>query len=165
MAAEGSEQTDTSAEPDGTPRTRPRYWVLQVLVRAVPVVVVMQVSFEVLLRNNWFVTDSPLTPGLVASMLAFVPAGIWAVVDGYRYVPTPQVVALWGGAGAAVAIVNTLYGYLFGMWEHLLDLPLRELALMLAAPLPLAVMYAVPAALLALLGAGLYRYWTSRTSS
>lgn len=108
MAAEGSEQTDTSAEPDGTPRTRPRYWVLQVLVRAVPVVVVMQVSFEVLLRNNWFVTDSPYTPGPVAALLAFGPAGIWAVVDGYRY---------------------------------------------------------VPAALLALLGAGLYRYRTSRTSS
>lgn len=165
MAAEGIERRDTSAEPDGTPRTRPRYWVLQVLVRAVPVVVVLQVSFEVLLHNNWFVTDSPYTPGLVAALLAFVPAGIWAVVDGYRYVPTSQVVALWAAAGAMVALINTLYGYIFGMWEHLLDLPLHELALTLAAPLPLAVMYAVPAALLSLLGAGLYRLRESRPSS
>ncbi|GEO96816.1 hypothetical protein [Kocuria turfanensis] len=165
MTAEGGEQRDTSAAPDGTSRTRPPYWVLQVLVRAVPVVVVLQVSFEVLLRNNWFVADSPYTPGLVAGLLAFVPAGVWAVVDGYRYVPTPQVVALWAAAGAMVALVNTLYGYLSGLWVYVLDLPLRDLALMLAELLPLAVMYAGPAALLALLGAGLYRVRESRTSS
>jgi hypothetical protein len=165
MTTERSDDTAPSAATPAPPRTRPRYWVLQVLMRAVPVVVVLQVSYEVLLRHNWFVTGSPYTPGFVAAALAFVPAGVWAVVDGYRYVPTPKVVARWAATGAAVALVNTLYGYFFGMWGHLLDLPLRELALMLAAPLPLAMMYAVPAALLALLGAGLYHLRSARASS
>ena len=164
MTTERSDDMSPSASTSVPPRTRPRYWVLQVLVRVVPVVVVLQVSFEVLLHNNWFVTDSPDMPGLVAAMLAFVPAGIWAVVDGYRYVPTPQVVALWAAAGAMVALVNHLYGYLSGLWAYVLDLSLRELTLMLAQLLPLAVMYAASAALLALLGAGLYRYRDSRTS-
>lgn len=165
MTTERSHDGTASSATSVPPRTRPRYWVLQVLLRVVPVVVVLQGSFEVLLRNNWFVTDSPYMPGLVAAMLAFVPAGIWAVVDGYRYVPTPQVVALWAAAGAMVAVVNLVYGYMMGLWGMVLDLPLGDLAQMVEPLFVHAVMYAAPAALLALLGAGLYRYRESHASS
>ena len=165
MTTERSDDTAPSAATPAPPRTRPRYWVLQVLVRAVPVVVVLQVSYEVLLRHNWFVTGSPYLPGLVAAVLAFAPAGIWAMVDGYRHVPTPQVVALWAAAGAMVSVLNHLYGSLSGLWVYALDLPLRYLGLMLVELTPLAVMHAAAAALLALLGAGMYCLRATRASS
>lgn len=137
-------------------RPRPRHTVLQVLIRVVPIVVVLQGSFEVFLRNDWFAA-APNTPGLVAGLLSFVPAGIWAAVDGYRWASTRYTVALWGVVAALVAVVNQVYGYLLGVWQYAPQMPLEQLAQMLAPTPLLMVMHAVPAVLLVLLGGGLSR--------
>ncbi|MEX5262969.1 hypothetical protein RF640_02920 [Kocuria sp. CPCC 205231] len=147
-------------EPAPTPTTRtrprPRHAGLQVLIRVVPIVVVLQGSFEVFLRNDWFAT-APNTPGLVAGLLSFVPAGIWAAVDGYRWVPTRYTVALWAVVAALVAVVNQVYGYLLGIWQYALQMPVEQLAQMLESTPLLMVIHAIPAVLLVLLGAGLSR--------
>ena len=147
-------------EPAPTPTTRtrprPRHAGLQVLIRVVPIVVVLQGSFEVFLRNDWFAT-APNTPGLVAGLLSFVPAGIWAAVDGYRWASTRYAVTLWAVVAALVAVVNQVYGYLLGIWQYALQMPLEQLAQMLEPTPLLIVVHAVPAVLLVLLGAGLSR--------
>lgn len=144
--------------PTPTARTRPRFrhTVLQVLVRVAPIVVVLQGSFEVFLRNDWFAT-TPNTPGLVAGLLSFVPAGIWAAVDGYRWASTRYAVALWAVVAALVAVVNQVYGYLLGLWQYALQMSLEQLAQMLKPTPLLMVIHAVPVVLLVLLGAGLSR--------
>lgn len=147
-------------EPAPTPaarnRTQPRHTVLQVSIRGVAIVVVLQGSFEVFLRNDWFAT-APNAPGLVAGLLSFVPAGIWAAVDGYRWASTRYAAALWGVVAALVAVVNQVYGYLLGLWQYALQVPLEQLAQVLAPTPLLMVIHAVPAVLLVLLGAGLSR--------
>ncbi|MCJ8503284.1 hypothetical protein MRU69_00195 [Kocuria flava] len=126
------------------------------LIRVVPIVVVLQGSFEVFLRNDWFATI-PNAPGLIAGLLSFVPAGIWAAVDGYRWASTRYAVTLWAVVAALVAVVNQVYGYLLGLWQYALQMPLEQLAQMLEPAPLLIVVHAVPAVLLVLLGAGLSR--------
>ena len=63
-------------------------WIWHFLVRWVPIMVALQVSFEVLLRTDWFLRNPHLDPGQAAAVVAFLPAGLWAVADGYRLVPT-----------------------------------------------------------------------------
>jgi hypothetical protein len=128
--------------------------VLQVLIRVVPIVVVLQGSFEVFLRNDWF-TTAPNTPGLAAGLLSFVPAGIWAAVDGYRWASTRYAVALWAVVAALVAVVNQVYGYMLGLWQYALHMSLQQLAQILEPTPLLMVLHAVTAVLLVLLGAGL----------
>ena len=144
-------------------RPRPRHTVLQVLIRVVPIVVVLQGSFEVFLRNDWFAT-APNAPGLVAGLLSFVPAGIWAAVDGYRWTPTRYTVALWAVVSALVAVVNQVYGYLLGIWQYALQMPLEQLAQMLEPTPLLMAIHAVPAVLLVMLGAGLSRLQSRRAA-
>ena len=147
-------------EPVPTPtaraRPRPRHTVLQVLIRVVPIVVVLEGSFEVFLRNDWFAT-APNIPGLAVGLLSFVPTGIWAAIDGYRWASTRYAVALWAVVAALVAVVNQVYGYLLGIWQYALQMPLEQLAQMLEPTPLLIVVHAVPAVLLVLLGAGLSR--------
>lgn len=163
MTAEGSDPVNTATDRPSPPRTRRLYWVLQALVRLVPIILVMRVSFEVMFRNDWFIWNPHLEPGQIATLIAFVPAGLWAVVDGYRLVPTGQVVALWAVVGAAVVFANHLFIGVFGFSQGM-TLTAMEIVRWAEAALAFAGMHAVPAAALVLLGAGLYRLRTTRTT-
>lgn len=162
MTLGGTDPVGTAVDQPGPPRTRRRYWVLQVLVRLVPVVVVMPMSFEVMLRNDWFLWNPYLEPGQIATLLAFVSAGIWAVADGYRLGPTGQVIAVWAVVGAAVVIQNHLFVGGFGFSQGM-ALTAVEIMRWAEAALAIAGMHAGTAALLALSGAGSYRLRNTRT--
>jgi hypothetical protein len=137
--------------------------VLRVLVRLVPIVAVMRASFEVMLRNDWFLWNPHLGPGSIAMLIAFVPAGIWAVAEGYHLVPTGQVVGLWAVVGAAVVFVNHLFVGVFGFFRGT-SLTAVEIARWAEAALGIAGMHAAPAAVLTLLGAALYRFRSTRAT-
>lgn len=163
MTAGRNDDASTTADQAGPRRTGPLDWVLRVLVRLVPIVVVMRVSFEVMLRSDWFLWNPYPGPGLIAMLIAFVPAGIWAVADGYRLVPTGQVVGLWAVVGAAVVFVNHLFVGVFGFFRGM-PLTAVEIVRWAEAALGIAGMHAAPAAGLALLGAGLYRLGSMRAT-
>ncbi|MEX5307616.1 hypothetical protein RF644_17865 [Kocuria sp. CPCC 205258] len=165
MAAERNGHTSASADAPAPTRTRRRTWVPRALGRVALIVLVIQVSFEVMLRSDWFTANPQLATGLLATVLVFLPAGVWAVIDGYRWAPTRQVVILWAVVAAGVAIVNHVYGSMMGLWGYALELPLEVVAQIVTPLLPLAVMHAAPAALLVLLGAGLHRYRDSGIAS
>ena len=139
--------------------------MLRALGRVALIVLVIQVSFEMMLRSGWLSANPELATGLLATALVFLPAGVWAAVDGYRWPPTRQVVILWAVVAAAVAVVNHVYGSMMGLWGYMRGLPLDVWAQVLTPLLPLAVMHAAPAALLVLLGSGLRRYRGSHTAS
>ncbi|MEX5303680.1 hypothetical protein [Kocuria sabuli] len=163
MTAGRNDDASTTADQPGPRRTGPLYWVLRVLVRLVPIVVAMRVSFEVMLRNDWFLWNPHLGPGLIAMLIAFVPAGIWAVADGYRLVPTGQVVGLWAVVGAAVVFVHHLFVGVFGFFQGM-PLTAMEIVRWAEAALGIAGMHAAPAAVLTLLGAALYRFRNTRAT-
>lgn len=163
MTAGRNDDASTTADQPSPRRTRPLYWVLQALMRLAPIILVMRASFEVMMRNDWFVRNPHLEPGQIAMLLAFVPAGLWAVADGYRLVPTGQVVALWAVVGAAVVFVNHLSVGLNGFFQGM-PLTAVEIVRWAEAALGIAGMHAAPAALLVLLGAALYRYRNTRAT-
>lgn len=152
---------EAAAETSARSRTDTVRWAWHFLVRLVPIVLVARVSFEVMFHNDWFLWNPHLTPGQIATLIAFVPAGLWAVADGYRLVPTGQVVALWAVVGAAVVIQNHLLVAALGFSQGM-SLTVVETARWAEATLDFAVLHAVPAGILALLGAGLYRLRSRR---
>lgn len=163
MTAEGDQHVSTAANQPSPARTRHLYWVLQVLVRLVPIVVVIRGSFELMFRNDWLLWNPYLEPGQIATLLAFVPAVLWAVTDGHRLVPTGQVVALWAAVGAAVVIQSQLYVAVFGVSQGM-PLTVVEMVRWAGAALTIAALHAVVAGLLVLLGAGLYHLRNRRTT-
>ena len=130
-------------------------WIWHFVVRWAPIMVALQVSFEVLLRSNWFLRNPDLDPGQAATVVVFVPAGLWAVADGYRLVPTGQAVALWAVVGAAMVLAAHLFTAVLGVSQGM-TLTVVETARWAAAALDLAALHAVPAGMLVLLGAGLH---------
>lgn len=138
-------------------------WILHFLVRWAPIMVALHVSFEVLLRNDWFLRNPYLDPGQAATVVAFLPAGLWAVADGYRLVPTGQVVALWAVVGAAMVLAAHLFTAVLGVSQGM-TLTVVESARWAGAALDLAVLHAVPAGMLVLLGAGLHHLRSTRAT-
>lgn len=139
-------------------------WIWHFVVRWAPIMVALQVSFEVLLRSDWFLRNPDLDPGQAVTVVVFVPAGLWAVADGYRLVPTGQAVALWAVVGAAMVLAAHLCTAVLGVTQGM-ALTVGEAARWAGAALDLAVLHAVPAGLLVLLGAGLHHLWSTRATA
>ncbi len=138
-------------------------WIWHFLARWGPIMVALQLSFEVLLRNDWFLRNPDLDPGQAATVVVFVPAGLWAVADGYRLVPTGQAVALWAVVGAAMVLAAHLFTAVRGVTQGT-TLTVAETARWAGAALDLAVLHAVPAGMLVLLGAGLHHLRSTRAT-
>ena len=138
-------------------------WIWHFVVRWAPIMVALQVSFEVLLRSDWFLRNPDLDPGQAVTVVVFVPAGLWAVADGYRLVPTGQAVALWAVVGAAMVLAAHLFTAVLGVSQGM-TLTVVETARWAAAALDLAALHAVPAGMIVLLGAGLHHLRSTRAT-
>ena len=154
---------DAPAQTPARPWRGALRWIGHFLVRWVPIMVALQVSFEVLLRSDWFLRNPDLDPGQAATLIVFVPAGLWAVADGYRLVPTGQAVALWAAVGAAMVLAAHLFTAVLGVTQGM-ALTVVEAARWAGAALDLAVLHAVPAGMLVLLGAGLHHLRSTRAT-
>jgi hypothetical protein len=151
----------TTADPPVRSRNRWLPWVVHVLVRVVPVLILVEGSFWWLLRFTSFASDPAFDVRLAAMLIGFVPAGVWAVVDGYRYNETREVVVLWAVVTAAATYLPQFY-----FWGVMLvttpdQFSSRQVGAGLLGVLPFALTYVIPACALVLVGAWLCRRRTA----